>query len=276
MTAIATAGSAKAALAVSAINEKRQHDLFDAQAGARKDWEQSLADLAAARAALRSAEVALAAVRNRLHILGKDEREVTGLEAATKMNPEAIVTAPIGGTVILRQVGLGQFIQSAASDPVYSIGDLSTVWLVANVRETDAPAMRVGQTVEVRVLAFPEHLFRAKLSWVAPSVDPNTHRLPVRAEIANPDGALKPEMFARFSIITGAEATALSVPESAVLYEGESAHVWIARDDGLVGLRKIQIGRIADGMVEVRSGLQAGEKIVTSGALFIDRAGDAS
>jgi cobalt-zinc-cadmium efflux system membrane fusion protein len=276
MTAMAIIGSTKAQLNVAELNEKRQHDLFDAQAGARKDWQQSQADLATAQGNLRAAEIGLAAVRNRLHILGKDDKEVAGLESVGKINPEAVVAAPIGGTVIRRQVGLGQYIQSGASEPVYSIGDLSTVWLVAHVRETDAPAMRIGQPVEVKVLAFPDRIFKAKLSWVSPSVDPATHRLPVRAEVENLDGALKPEMFASFSIVIGGETNAPAVPESAVLYEGENAHVWVARDDGLVALRQIHIGRIAGAMVEVASGLKVGEKIVTSGALFIDRAGDAS
>ncbi|HVJ52559.1 MAG TPA: efflux RND transporter periplasmic adaptor subunit [Aliidongia sp.] len=274
-TAVATVNSTRALLNAAQTTEKRQHDLFDAQAGAHKDWQQSQADLAAAQANYRSAEAGLAAVRNRLRILGKDDKEVAELEASGKMSPEAVVTAPIGGTVIMRQIGLGQFIQSGASGPVFSIGDLSTVWLVANVREADAPAMRVGEPVEVKLQAFPDRLFKAKLSWVASSVDATTRRLPVRAEIDNPDGALKPEMFARFSIITGGEATVAAAPESAVVYEGDEARVWVARDDGLVALRKIRTGRIADGMVEILSGLEPGEKIVTGGALFIDRAADA-
>ena len=125
------------------------------------------------------------------------------LESAAKIDPEAIVAAPIRGTVIQRKIGLGQYINAGAADPVFAIGDLSKVWLVANVRETDAPLMRVGQAVEVRVLAYPGRLFSAKIAYVAPAVDASTHRLPVRAEVDNSDGALKPEMFANFSIITG-------------------------------------------------------------------------
>ncbi len=276
LSAIAAESAAKAQLNVATINEKRQQDLFQADAGARKDWQQAQADLATAQSNLRTAEVSLGAVRNRLHILGKDDKEVAQLETSNKISAEAVVSAPIGGTVIMRQVGLGQYIQAAASDPVYSIGDLSTVWLIANVREADAPSVRVGEPVEVKVLAFPDRVFKARLSWVAPSVDSNTHRLPVRAEVENADGALKPEMFASFSIITGDATSAPAVPDSAVLYEGEAAHVWVARDDGLVALREIKIGRVAHGMVEVQSGLTPGEKIVTSGALFIDRAADAS
>jgi len=90
--------------------------------------------------------------------------------------------------------------------------------------------------------------------------------------VENPDGALKPMMFARFSIITGDPVVAPAVPESAIVYEGEEARVWMARDDGAVALRLIHTGRISDGMVEVSAGLAPGEKVITSGTLFIDRA----
>ena len=146
------------------------------------------------------------------------------------------------------------------------------MWLIANVREADAPLMRIGQAVEVHVLAFPGRVFQAKISWVAPSIDPNTHRLSVRADVENPDGALKPGMFANFSIITGEAQTAPAVPQSAIVYEGDTAHVWVAGDDGTIAARSVRTGQIADGMVEILAGLSPGEKIVTSGALFIDRA----
>ncbi|HYL23936.1 MAG TPA: efflux RND transporter periplasmic adaptor subunit, partial [Burkholderiales bacterium] len=159
-----------------------------------------------------------------------------------------------------------------ASNPVYSIGNLSTVWLIANVRETDARTVSVGQLVEVRVLAYPGRVFKARLTWIAPSIDVATRRLPVRAEVENPDGALKPMMFASFSIITGGEVAAPAVPQSAVIYEGDKARVWVALEDGSVAARSITVGRTNEGMVEVTQGLAAGEKIVASGTLFIDRA----
>src|SRR5579859_1394014 len=130
VTAAAAVSNAKAQLALTTAAEKRQHALFDAQAAALKDWEQSRADLTQAEANLRTAEIALGAVHNRLKILGKTDKEIEALQAAGKVSAESIVTAPIGGTVIARKVGLGQYIQTGASDPVYSIGDLSTVWLI--------------------------------------------------------------------------------------------------------------------------------------------------
>ena len=277
ITALAAQRTAKAQLTQAQTNERRAHDLYQAQGGALKDWQQSQTDLTSAQNALHSAEIALAAVRNRLRILGKSDQEIADLEAAPsqKIDPTTIVAAPIAGTVTQRQVGLGQYINSAAagaSGPVYTIGDLSTVWLMANVRERDVPLMRVGAPVAVRVPAYPDRVFKAKISWVGPSLDPNTHRLPVRADVENPDGALKPMMFANFSITTGTDRTAPAVPQIAVVYEGDTARVWLAHDDATVQSRQIKAGRVQDGMVEVLDGVVAGDKIVTSGALFIDRA----
>jgi cobalt-zinc-cadmium efflux system membrane fusion protein len=280
ITAVSGLKTTDAQLKLAQANEKRQHEVFDARGGALKDWLQSQSDLVNAQGAYRTAEIALAAVRNRMRILGKTDPEITAIENAPdtlRMNPEAMVTAPVGGTVIQRQISPGQYINSAAtgaSSPVYSIGNLSSVWLVANVREVDAPAMRVGETVEVKALAYPDRVFTARLTYVGAVVDDTTRRVTVRAEIENPDGALKPEMFARFRIITSPDSAAPGIPESAVVYEGDTAHVWVQRDDGRIVLRPIRAGRTMDGMVEVVDGLKAGEKVVTSGTLFIDRAAD--
>jgi cobalt-zinc-cadmium efflux system membrane fusion protein len=281
ISAVATLRTAQAQLNLARTNEKRQHDLYLAQGGSLKDWQQSQVDLATAQGGLHSAEIAVGAVRNRLRILGKSDREIDAIENATdlqQISDEAIVGAPISGTITQRQIGLGQNIvgataSSGASGPVFSIGDLSKVWLVANAREVDAPALHVGDPVEVRVLAFPGRVFRARLTYVAPSIDPTIHRLPVRAEVENSDGELKPEMFASFRIITGAGQSAPGVPEEAVVYEGQTAHVWVADDTNkTVAIRQIRVGRVTDGFVEVLDGLKPGEKVVTAGALFIDRA----
>lgn len=279
VSAAATLKTARAQLVLAQANEKRQHALFQAQGAAQKDWQQSQVDLATAEGGLRSAEIALAAVRNRLRILGKTDEQIDAMETATdlqRFNPEALVVAPISGTVVQRQVGLGQNIVSQSnggSTPVFSIGDMSKVWLLANVREIDAPLVHVGDPVEVHVLAWPGRVFNARISYVAPSIDPATHRLPVRAEVDNPDGALKPEMFASFDIITGAGGAAPAVPDGAVVHEGSDAHVWVAHPkDRTIVSRPIRTGRVSDGMVQVTSGLHAGEQVVTRGSLFIDRA----
>jgi cobalt-zinc-cadmium efflux system membrane fusion protein len=147
------------------------------------------------------------------------------------------------------------------------------VWLIANVRESDAPKMKVGAPVEVTVLAFPGRVFNAKLSYVAPALDPSTRRLPVRAEIQNTGRELLPEMFASFRIVSGDDRLMPAVPVDAIVYEGANARVWIARPDSkTVVSRDITVGDTINGLVEVRKGLAVGETVVTSGTLFIDRA----
>lgn len=273
VSAVAGVEKARSKLALAQNFEKRQKELLSIRGGSLKDLEQAQSDLVAAQGDLRSAEIALAAVRNRLRILGRTDAEIDALEKVDHIGAEAIVSAPIAGTVIQRKIGLGQYINAGAADPVFNIGDLSTVWLVANVRESDAPKMKVGAPVEVSVLAHPGRIFNARLSYVAPALDPNTRRLPVRAEIANGDRELMPEMFASFRIVTGEPTTNPAVPQEAVVYEGANARVWVADPkDKSVASRPIEVGATANGMVEVRKGLALGENVVTSGTLFIDRA----
>jgi cobalt-zinc-cadmium efflux system membrane fusion protein len=250
---------------IARINETRKHALYDAKGGSLQDWQQAQADLTAAETALNS-------VRNRLKILGKSDAEITALEASRAMNPTATIAAPISGVVVDRQVGPGQFLQAGSGTPVFTIADPSSVWLLANVREADSGLVHVGQAVNVNVLAYKKRVFKARVSYVAAVVDPVTHRLPVRAVIDNLDGALKPEMFATFRILTGDAASSPAVPESAVVYEGDLAHVWVLSDGGLLAYRAIRTGRNNDGLIEVLDGLKPGEQIVTKGGLFIDQA----
>jgi membrane fusion protein, heavy metal efflux system len=255
---------AAAQVKLARINETRKHALYDAKGGSLQDWQQAQADLA-------SAETALNAVRNRLQIFGKTELDIANLESLQAMNPVATIVAPIAGVVVDRQVGPGQYLQ-AGGTPVFTIADPSSVWLLANVREADSGSVNLGQPVEVRVLAYPKRIFKASVTYVAAVVDSVTHRLPVRAEIDNHDLALKPEMFATFRIVTSGATESPAVPAAAVVYEGAAAHVWVVAGDGLVAYRAIRTGRSDDGLVEVLDGLQAGERIVTKGGLFIDQA----
>ena len=262
--------NARAQLTLATENEARQHALYLAKGGALKDWLQAQADLAAA-------QNTRFAARNRLRILGKTDAEIDALEAGAaqqRKSAETMVLAPIAGTVTQRQVGLGQYIAAGASAPVYSIGNLATVWLIANVREAQASLVQVGQPVEVRVLAYPEHTFAAKVSWVAPAVDPATRRLPVRAEVDNSDGLLKPMMFASVAIRAGDQTDSPAVPKSAIVYEGDQARVFVVRDDQTILQRHIHVGRSNGDLVEVIEGLAAGDRIVSGGTLFIDRAMD--
>jgi cobalt-zinc-cadmium efflux system membrane fusion protein len=256
--------TAAAQAKIARINETRKHALYDAKGGSLQDWQQAQADLSAAETALNS-------VRNRLTILGKSAAEIDSLETAHSMNPTATIVAPIAGVVVDRQVGPGQYLQAGSGTPAFTVADPRTVWLLANVREADSGLVRLGQAVDVRVLAYPNRVFKARVSYIAALIDPVTHRLPVRAEIENLDGALKPEMFANFEIVTGEAVTSPAVPDSAVVYEGDLAHVWVIGDGGLLAYRAIRTGRSNDGLVEVLDGLKPGERIVTKGGLFIDQ-----
>ena len=273
VTAVAGVEKASSRLTLAQTVEKRQRDLLAIRGGALKDLEQAQSDLVSAQGDLRSAEIALAAARNRLRILGRADEEIARLEKVDRIGAESIVAAPIAGTVIQRKVGLGQYITVGATDPVFTVGDLSTVWLVANVRESDAPKMKVGASVEVSVLAYPGRVFNARLAYVAPALDPNTRRLPVRAEIENPGRELLPEMFASFRIVSGESRLMPAVPQEAVVYEGAQARVWVARpSEKTVVTRSIEVGATTNGLVEVRKGVSVGDTVVASGTLFIDRA----
>ena len=252
-------------LKLARINEERRHSAYEAKGGSLQDWQQAQADLV-------TAQTALAAAQNRLRILGKSDAEISATQNAAHADALAYVLAPLSGVVTDRQVGPGQNLQAGSTTPVYTIGDLSSVWLQADVREVDAPLIAEGQEVEVRVLALPERTYRARVTFIGASVDPVTRRVPVRAVIDNADHKLKPEMFASFSIITSAATLAPAVPEEAVVREGDTARVWVLEGAGVLALRPIRTGRSHDGMVEVLQGLSGGERVVTRGSLFIDRA----
>jgi cobalt-zinc-cadmium efflux system membrane fusion protein len=264
--------TASAQLKLAEANETRLHALVQTNGAALKDWQQSQSDLAVAQAAQRAAT-------NRLKILGQSDEQIAAL-ADQRTPGETVVASPIAGTVTQRAVGVGQNIGSVTNggvSPAFVVSDLSTVWLVGNVREDDALRARPGEPVEVRVAAAPGRVFTATVDYVSPTVDPTTHRLAVRASLANTDGALRPEMFASFGVYTGVSTQAVLAPEEAVIFEGDTARVWVAHPaNRALELRQIKAGMVGDGQVEVLSGLKAGEQVVTSGSLFIDRAATAN
>lgn len=178
--------------------------------------------------------------------------------------------------MVQRKVGPGQYITAGATDPVFVIGDLSTVWLTAFVRESEVTSVAVGQDISFTVLSSPGRLYRARVDYVAAAIDPANRRLLVRATIDNADGSLKPEMFANVTIYSGGGRPAIGVPKQALIYEGDQVRVWVVHDDKSIELRPIKVGLTNRDLVEVKDGLAANEKIVTRGSLFIDRAASAS
>jgi cobalt-zinc-cadmium efflux system membrane fusion protein len=276
IAAISGLNKARSQLNLAQIVERRNKDLYEGKAVALKEWQQSQNDLTAAQNDLRSAESALEAARNRLRILGRSDAEITDFQNTGRISAETPIYAPIAGTIVQRKVGPGQYVNAGASDPVFVIGDLSTVWLVAFVRETDAAFVQVGQEVGFTVLAYPDRTFTAKINYVAAGLDPATRRLLVRATIDNPDRLLKPEMYANVSIVTAHDLAGVAVPREALIYEGSAVRVWVAHDDKTIELREIKTGLTNGTMIQVVEGLRAGERVVTKGSLFIDRAASAT
>ena len=272
VTALSGLNTARSKLNLAQIVEKRQDDLYAGKAVPLKDWQQAQMDLTTAQNDLRSAETAVEAAHNRLRILGRSEEQISAFQRTRQISADTPIYSPIGGTVVQRKIGPGQFIGSGASDPVFVIGDLSTVWLTAFVRESEAADVRVGQEIEFTVLALPGRTFKANIDYVSAAIDPSSRRLLVRATINNKEGLFKPEMFANATIYGGADHTSVGVPKQALIYEGDRVRLWVARDDKSIELREIETGLTNGDLVEVRSNLKAGEKVITKGSLFIDRA----
>lgn len=267
---------AKSQLELAQIQDKRARDLFEGKAVPLKDYQQSQATLTQAQNDVRSASTALEAARNRLRILGLSDEAITVFQDKGRIDPDTTIVAPIAGTVVQRKVGPGQYVTAGASDPVFVIGDLSTVWLTAFVRETDASTVSIGQDITFTVLAMPKRDITARINYVAAAIDPATRRLLVRATVDNKDGQLKPEMFANVTIYSPADHPAVAVPKQALIYEGDQVRVWVAHEDKSIELRQIKTGLTNGNLVEVAGNLKPGEKIVTKGSLFIDRAASGS
>jgi cobalt-zinc-cadmium efflux system membrane fusion protein len=274
ISAATALNKARSAQNLAQIIDKRQRLLYEGKAVPLKEVQNARAALDAAENDVRSAEVALEATRNRLRILGKTDQEITDFQEKGTIDPATLITAPIAGTIVQRKVGPGQYVGSGSADPVFIIGDLSTVWVVAFIRETEAPIVHVGQQIYFTVLAYPNRSFPATISYVAAALDPTIRRLLVRATVNNDAGLLKPEMFASVKILTGESDKAVAVPRDAIIYEGETARVWVVRDkdnDKAIELRRIKVGLTNGSMVEVLKGLAPGDRVVTKGSLFIDR-----
>lgn len=274
--AMTSMNKAKSALDLAQLQDKRARDLFEGKAVPLKDYQQSQATLIQAQNDLRSSQTAMEAARNKLRILGLTDEDIATFQEKGRINPETTIFAPIAGTVVQRKIGPGQYVNAGASDPVYVIGDLSTVWMTAFVRETDAANVSVGQDVTFNVLALPGRPLSAQLNYVATAIDPATRRLLVRATIDNKDGMLKPEMFANVTIFSASDHPAVGVPKTALIYEGDQVRIWVAHEDKTIELRQIKPGLTNGDLVEVVGNLKPREQIVTKGSLFIDRAASGS
>src|SRR5258705_1072210 len=267
---------ARSALDLAQLQHKRAKDLFEGKAVPLKDYQQAEANLTQAQNDLRSTQTALEAARNKLRIHGFTDEAISTFQDKGSINREITIFSPITGTVVQRKIGPGQYVNSGASDPVFVIGDLSTVWLTAFVRETDASNVAVGQEISFNVLSLPGRALTARINYVSAAIDPATRRLLVRATVDNKDGQLKPEMFANVTIYSSTDRPAIAVPKQALIYEGDQVRLWVAHEDKTIELRQIKPGLTNGDLVEVEGNLKPGEQIVTKGSLFIDRAASGS
>ena len=217
-----------------------------------------------------TAEGTLKSARDAVRIFGKTEEEIDKIVAERKADPRLIVKSPMTGYVTTRNAAPGLFVQPGVAPPPFTVADLSTMWMFANVPESETPFLRVGQKVKARVGAFPDREFDGVVTVLGPSVDPNTRRVFVRSEIADPEHLLRAGMFANFTISVGNSTNSTAVPQSAVVREGDGTMtVWVTNDRKRFMRKTVKIGHIQDGLDEILDGVQQGELIVSDGAVFL-------
>jgi membrane fusion protein, heavy metal efflux system len=221
---------------------------------------------------LHAAETALAGARSRLRVFGKTDEEIARIESDRQVDRITRVPSPIAGTITARKVGPGQYVKPDSPDPLFTVANLSTVWILADVYESDVPLLKVGQPVEARVSAYPNEVFTAHIAYIAPAVDPTTHRVAVRGVIDNRGRRLKPDMFASLHIVTEGDVKSLAVPLGALLHDGDRTSVWVAQSDSQFVKREVTVGLEQDGYAQITSGLEPGEKVAAEGSLLLANA----
>ena len=176
--------------------------------------------------------------------------------------------APASGVVLEKPAVEGR--RFMAGEPLLQIADLSSLWLIAEVFEQDLGRLRVGQTARFTVEAFPGESFNGRVDFVYPVVNPQTRTAQVRIELGNPNGRLRPAMFGQVEVLTGKSQAVLSVPDSAVLDSGLAQTVLVDKGEGRFEPRTVAVGARAEGWMEIRKGLKAGERVVTRATFLID------
>ncbi len=243
---------------VAALDE----ELFKTDAIAHRDVEQAQTDAAAAAA---DRDAALQQMR----ALGVDNATIAAIQAGKPVGPiQAIIRSPIAGTVVEKLINPGQLLQ-AGTTPAFTVADVASMWVSANVFDTDLPFVRKGEHATITTDAgnFP---LPGIVDYVAELVDPNTKATAVRILVPNPTGVLKRDMFVRVQIQADAQQSGFLVPTSAVLRDEENLpFVFVALPTGGFNRRQITIGPRVGDMYQVASGLTAGDKVVTDGALFL-------
>jgi membrane fusion protein, heavy metal efflux system len=228
-------------------------------------------DYEAAVANQQSAEGALRAARGAVAVFGRTEGQIDAIVKTRTVDPALLVKSPMAGRVTARNAAPGTLVQPGVPPAPFAVADLSVVWMLANVAETDAADIELGQPVSAEVLAVPGHRFTGKVTALAAAVDPNSHRLMVRVEIKDPRHELRSQMAARFLISTGAPFHALGVPANAVVREGDGTlSVWVAGTDPHRFTRHaVKVGLLQGGYDQILEGLEPGQSVAVNGAIFL-------
>ncbi len=209
------------------------------------------------------------AAAQQLKTLGLSSGQISALDDLKDTSATIPVAAPAGGQVVEKMAIQGARV--AAGEPLYRLVDFSHVWVIAEIYEQDLPMVRVGQTAEVELDAFPGERFKGEVSFIYPTLTAATRTAKVRVELDNPDGKLKANMFAVVQLSADmARGEILSVPDSAILDTGKRQTVLVERGEGRYEPREVKIGRRADGYVEILEGVAKDEKVVVSANFLID------
>lgn len=242
----------------------RAKELYASQGMALKDYQQAISDQQTAEGALKSG-------RDAVRVFGKSDQEIDEIVAKRKIDPALVVSSPITGRVTARMAQPGLLVQPGNPPAPFSVADVSTMWMLANVAETDSPMFHINQEVRVKVMAYPDHDFTGKISTIGATVDPNTHTVLTRTEVRDPKHELRPGMFATYVITTGAPIASLAMPQDGVVREGDGTMtVWVTTDRHTFTKRTVKIGLQQDSFDQILDGLKPGEQVVTKGSVFLN------
>ncbi len=255
----------------------RACNLHSLDALATKELQESESEDAKAREDFRRATAAVNVMRNKLSLFGKSTDEIKQLEdsVADQIDRRISIRAPLAGTIVDRKVGPGQYVKPDLPDALYLIGDLSKVWVNADVYETYLPQVHVGAPVTVTVAAYPDQEFPAKITAINPTVDATTRTIHVRCSVPNPQGLLKPEMFANIRIGKTGKRKVATVPSTAVLTQGSDSFVLREESAGHFRRRAVKAGNESHGYIVINEGLTPNDRVVTSGTLLLSNSLDA-
>jgi len=212
-------------------------------------------------------QMALGEAYERLRQLGFREEQFDQLQKSISPSIRIPIYSLLSGVVTEKLVQEGQYVN--VGDPLFSIADLSLIWVELEVFESDIPFIKLGQEVSILSPAFPGHFFHGKVKFIFPFLDPKTRTLRLRVEIPNPGLKLKPEMYVTATIRIPM-ADSLVVPAGAVIDTGKRQVVWVESKPGIFLQREVKIGARSGKDVQILAGLKAGEKVATTGGYLID------